>query len=271
MSYNAMVNLSPVAAREIVHLLILRELAGIRKGSGITVKGGVNLRLFFGSVRYSEDMDLDGTEQASEAIRSWLKGMFENTAFTRRLQGLGIRELDPGEGPNKDTETTFRYKFGVIVAGGIRYPTKVEVSFRGRHAADKAVLEVPAPDIPRSYGLDVFEVRHYMRESAVRQKLDALGGRREAQARDVFDLHVLVPDPVPEKLVALLAKQLDTARLKEAQARALTVTYAEYEGQVFEFLGDEARSRYGSEDAWDEMRLRAEALIGRVLEAQERK
>lgn len=140
-----MPSLSPVAARQIVHLLILRNLAGIRRGTGITVKGGVNLRTFFGSVRYSEDMDLDGTEQASDAIRGWLKGMFENTGFTRRLQGFGIRELDPGEGLNKDTETTFRYKFGVVVGGGIRYPTKVEVSFRDRHTADKRPLSHRRP------------------------------------------------------------------------------------------------------------------------------
>jgi len=264
-----MPTISPVAAREIVHLLILQELAGIRRGTGVTVKGGVNLRLFFGSVRYSQDMDLNGTEQASEAIRRWIKDMFENTAFARRLQRFGIRELDPGEGPNKDTETTFRYKFGVIVAGGIRYPTKVEVSFRDHRDTDKAVVEAPTPDILRTYAMDVFKVRHYVREAAIRQKIDALGGRREAQARDVFDLHVLVPDPVPDKLVALLARELRTDTLKEARARALTVTYAEYEGQVFEFLGDEARLPHGSEDAWDEMRLQAEALIGRVLAAQE--
>jgi len=265
-----MPTISPVAAREIVHLLILRELAGIRRGTGITVKGGVNLRLFFGSVRYSEDMDLDGTDQASEAIRRWLKDMFENTDFARRLRGFGIRELDPGEGPNKDTETTYRYKFGVIVAGGIRYPTKVEVSFRDRHAADKTALETPTSDILRTYAIDAFEARHYVKEAAIRQKVDALGGRREAQARDVFDLHLLVPHPAPAKLVAFLAKQLRSDRLREAQARALAVTYAEYEGQMFEFLSDEARAHYGSETSWDETRLRVEAFIGRVLTVQER-
>ena len=265
-----MPSLSPVAVREIVHLLILRELAGIRRGTGITVKGGVNLRLFFGSVRYSEDMDLDGTEQASGAIRGWLKGMFENADFTRRLQGLGIRELDPGEGPNKDTETTFRYKFGVVVGGGIRYPTKVEVSFRDRHPADKAAPESPAADILQTYGIDVFDVRHYVKEAAVRQKLAALAGRREAQARDVFDLNMLVPDPTPDKLVAFVAKALASNRLKEAHARALAITYAEYEGQVFEFLGDDARSQYGTQRAWDHMRLRVAELIENVLKNQER-
>ncbi|MBI4502876.1 MAG: nucleotidyl transferase AbiEii/AbiGii toxin family protein [Gemmatimonadetes bacterium] len=263
--------LSPVTARELVHLLILRELAGVSRGSSVTVKGGVNLRLFFGSVRYSEDMDLDGTAQASAAIRNNLKGMFGNREFTRNLQIFGIRGLDPGEGPNKDTETTFRYKFGVTVGGGIRYPTKVEVSFRKRHVADRAVLETPEPGILGTYGLDVFELRHYVREAAVRQKLDALGGRREAQARDVFDLHVLVPDPPPDRLVEFLAEALGRSRLEEAHGRALAITYREYEGQVFEFLGEEARSRYGGEGAWDEMRLRAAALIENVSKLQERR
>jgi hypothetical protein len=40
---------------------------------------------------------------------------------------------------------------------------------------------------------------------------------------------------------------------------------------VFEFLGEETRSRYGTQGAWDEMRLRAAALIENVLKKQERK
>ena len=261
--------ISPVAARELVHLLILRELIGLREGSGVTVKGGVNLRLFFGSVRYSEDMDLDGTAQASAAIRNFLKGMFEDREFSRRLKTFGIRGLDPGEGPNKDTETTFRYKFAVMVSGGIQYPTKVEVSFRKRHAADRAVIEAPAPEILAGYGLEAFQVRHYAREAAIRQKLQALGGRREVQARDVFDLDVLVPDPPTGALIEFLAEELQHELLKEAQQRSLTITYQEYEGQVFEFLGKEAQARYGGEAAWDEMRLQVAALIEALLQRQE--
>jgi len=263
--------LSPVAAREVVHLLILRALRGIRRGSGITVKGGVNLRLFFGSVRYSEDMDLDGTAQARDAVRATISGMFEDRAFTQRLRRFGIRELDPGEGPNKDTETTFRYKFGVLAGGGVRYSTKVEVSFRERHKADRAVNEAPAAEILRAYDMAPLEVRHYVREAAVRQQLDALGGRREAQARDVFDLNMLAPDPAPGSLVRFLAKEIPAARLKEAHGRALAISYAEYEGQVFAFLGDDAQHGYATEDAWDEMRLGAAALIENVLAFQERK
>ena len=261
---------SPVGARELFHLLILREIAGVRRGGGVTAKGGVNLRLFFGSARYSEDMDLDGTVQGSAAIRNRLKGLFDDREFTRRLQRYGIRGLDPGEGPNKDTETTFRYKFGVIVGGDIRYPTKVEVSFRKRHAADRTVLETPGSGILDAYGIDAFEVHHYVRDAAVRQKIEALGGRREPQARDVFDIHVLVPDPPPEALLGFLAKALRRGRLEEAHARALAISYNEFRGQVFEFLGEEARSKYATERMWDETRLRVTALIEGVLKRQER-
>lgn len=198
-----------------------------------------------------------------------MKGLSEDREFTRRLQRFGIRGLDPGEGPNKDTETTFRYKFGVIVGGGVRYPTKVEVSFRKRHAADRAVLEAPDPGILKTYGLDALEIRHYARDAAVRQKIDALGGRREAQARDVFDLHVLVPNAGAEALLEFLAKGLHHDRLKEAHDRALAISYSEYAGQVFEFLGTEARARYGTESIWDELRLRVAVLIEDVLRRQE--
>ena len=117
-------SLSPVAARELVHLLILQQVVDMRAGGGVTVKGGVNLRLFFGSVRYSEDMDLDGTEEASAAIRSCLKGVFEDRQFTERLQRHGVRGLDPGEGPNKDTETTFRNCWGLQIASHFRRSMK---------------------------------------------------------------------------------------------------------------------------------------------------
>ncbi len=136
-------------------------------------------------------------------------------------------------------------------------------------AADRAVVEAPDPGILKTYGLVALEVRHYVREAAVRQKIEALGGRREVQARDVFDLHVLMPDNLSEQLLDFLAKALPRERLQEGYDRALGISYREYEGQVFEFLAEEARSHYGTESAWDEIRLRAAGLIENVLQRQE--
>lgn len=260
--------LSAVAAREAVHLLILQELAKVKKGAAVVLKGGVNLRLFFNSIRYSEDMDLDGVPECADAIRSCITGVFDDHGFTRKLRGIGIRELDRGEGPNKDTETTFRYKFGVVMKGGIHHPTKVEVSFRDPYAGDKSVVSVPATRLVADYGIDAVPVRSYRRDAAVRQKIDALGGRMEAQARDVFDLSFLVSGGTDEALLTFLARGLSPGRLKEALERAYTITVEEYEGKVLEFLDDKARVRFGTEDAWAEVQLKAAELIETVLKRQ---
>jgi Nucleotidyl transferase AbiEii toxin, Type IV TA system len=253
--------LTPASSRELVHLLILQELADVRRGGGVIVKGGVNLRLFFDSLRYSEDMDLDGNADGSAEIRTRIERLFDDPAFTRRLQALGIRGLDPGQGPNKDTDTTFRYKFGVIGGGGVRYPTKVEVSFREHHDADEVLAEPPPQAILDAFGLQSFEVRHYALNAAVRQKIEALAGRREAQARDVFDLCVLVPGTPDRALVDSLAGNLPVNHLEAAHDRALGISFEEYRGQVIEFLGDAERVSQGTEGSWDDMRLRAAALI----------
>ena len=77
------------------------------------------------------------------------------------------------------------------------------------------------------------------------------------------------PDAPTDALLGFLAKALRRDRLEEAYARALAISYKEYEGQVFEFLDEEARPRYGTESAWDEMRLRVASLIESVLKRQD--
>lgn len=262
--------ISSVAAREVVHVLVMERLGDVRNGDTVTVKGGVNLRMFFNSVRYSEDIDLDGDPDASKAIRGCIKGIFSDRVLLRRLQRMGIRGLDPGEGANKDTTTTFRYKFGVVLPGDVRHPTKVEVSFRDTYAGDRAVTDMLDEGVVTRYGLDPVPVRHYVRDAAIRQKIDALGGRREAQARDVFDLHVLGAENADPPLIGFLRGGLSTIRLNDALKRSLDITFAEYEGQVLEFLDDDARARYGSESAWDEIRLEVARLIEEVAKGQEK-
>ena len=150
--------------------------------------------------------------------------------------------------------------------GDVRYPTKVEVSFRAHHPADEVVAETPARTILQVYGLHDFEVRHYTIDAAVRQKIQALAGRREAQARDVFDLCVLVPRAPAGPLLDFLAETVPSDHLEEAHTRALTISYDEYRGQVIEFLDESERASRGTEGAWDEMRLRAAVLIEATLE-----
>jgi hypothetical protein len=55
---------------ELFHLLFLRQLASGEDRSLIALKGGCNLRFFFGSIRYSEDMDLDVWTMARETLKN---------------------------------------------------------------------------------------------------------------------------------------------------------------------------------------------------------
>lgn len=261
-------NLSPVQVREAVHLLLLAELAKASGGKGVTVKGGVNLRLFFQSARYSEDIDLDGDRADSRQIREVITEAISEHGLARELRRIGISELDPGEGVNKDSPTTLRYKFGVVVSS-VTYPTKIEVSFRDRYAGDDAIAEVPDEDVTEPYGLAPVRVQHYVREAAIRQKIEALGGRSHVQARDVFDLAVLIPDSPHLDLLDFLAGGLDPALVELAKARSLEISFEAYKGQVLEFVDEAALSRYGSADVWDEICLRVNGLIEQVRERQE--
>jgi len=50
---------SPLALREGFHVVLLSALAERLQGRDWVLKGGTNLRLYFGSIRFSEDIDLD--------------------------------------------------------------------------------------------------------------------------------------------------------------------------------------------------------------------
>lgn len=90
--------MSGTQAREAVHLLLLRELQKVKEARAVILKGGVNLRLFHGSPRYSEDIDLDGESDPRLAIRSTIRGIFGDREFARSLTRLGLRGVDPKEG-----------------------------------------------------------------------------------------------------------------------------------------------------------------------------
>ena len=260
--------ISAASAREAVHVFLLKRLEGLSEPGKIVVKGGVNLRLFFGSVRYSEDIDLDGDPSASVAIKDVICGMFEDRATIRELRKLGIRGLDPGEGPNKDTETTYRHKFGVLTGGGVRYPTKVEVSFRPRYDGDEILTSEPSPDVVRPYLGENFSLvlSHYGRGAAVRQKVLALAGRQFVQARDVYDLNVLAPSGQAAEAVGSLAHEVDDEILQRAHDRTLEISYDEYRGQVVEFLPGGVRADHKLDVVWDEMRLNVASLLEAAID-----
>lgn len=65
-------------AREAFHTLVLSHLRERVPLSQWRVKGGANLRLFFKSVRYSEDMDLDAEPKARLALKGTIRNFLRD-------------------------------------------------------------------------------------------------------------------------------------------------------------------------------------------------
>ncbi len=71
------------------------------------LKGGVNLRFFFNSPRYSEDMDLDVVAGNVTTWRRMATRYCGTDAFIRNLRTYGIEDIDIND-PEKSQKPTLK-------------------------------------------------------------------------------------------------------------------------------------------------------------------
>ena len=81
----------------------------------------------------------------------------------------------------------------------------------------------------RPYGLPRFLATHYAAHAAITQKVHALAGRTEPQARDVFDPSLLL---AREDAAGLTLPQAERAWVPDAVDRALSVSFDDYVSEV---------------------------------------
>jgi hypothetical protein len=90
---------------EMFHLVFLRALVARGEDKGFfTLKGGTNLRFFFRSVRYSEDIDIDVAIVAKDTLRRKVDRLLASPAIASPLRSQGV-EIVETSAP-KQTETT---------------------------------------------------------------------------------------------------------------------------------------------------------------------
>jgi len=251
----------PIQYVECFHLVLLRLLEARVDRASWVVKGGVNLRAWFGSRRYSEDLDVDVLRGQPHSLRSRVDDLLASRPFAELLgtQGLTlIRSTKP-----KQTDTTQRWKFEVR-ADGLSVPLRTRVEFSRRGSGDEDyVLEAVRSEVLRPYGMPAPTVNHYAAPSAIRQKIHALGARKATQARDVWDLDHLLrttgadPRPLPPAVRHALPEAID---------RAVSLPFEVFRAQVVPFLAPEDQDVYGTRDSWDRMR---ELVADRLLELAE--
>lgn len=246
---------SPLQAVELFHLVFLANVGSKLDRKLYAVKGGCNLRFFFGSPRFSEDLDLDVVTVQKNTLKNKIDRLLDARSLALQLAAKGIDIA--GWSTPKQTETTQRWKVQLAAGNGAReLHTKIEFSRRG-FAGDVA-YEPVAPPLVRAYDLPPVSCSHYTREAAFWQKASALADRTETQARDVFDLDLLLrggavptepPNNVRRKLVA-------------AATKALAVTFDQFAGQVLAYLPEVEQAAYDPQ-VWEAAALRvAEALQG---------
>ena len=243
--------------REVFHFLFLERLLRIADPRVFVLKGGINLRFFFGSPRYSEDMDLDVLAGAVGTLRQNGYRILRDPAFAKVLATYGIAELRLGDpAREKHTATTQRFRARLVNTAGESYPTKVE--FSRRVPSGESVLETIDPSLAGAYRRLSFPCRRYSASAACQQKLLALANRRQVQARDAFDLYLLW---LGGHVKPGAAGALTPAERERATDTVLGFTYADYAGQVLEYLEPAERQRFAGEALWGEVVERAFALV----------
>lgn len=244
--------LSDVQAIELFHVAFLDVLPKRVDRRRYVVKGGANLRYFFGSLRYSEDLDLDLTGEPSWRLREKVDAILAGGPLPLLLRGAGLVITEAN--PHKQTDTTQRWKLAIEHRAGAVH-TKVEFSNRNgddRHRLDAIPSRIVAP-----YALRAPTVQHYVDDAPSEQKVAALAGRPETQARDVFDLDLLL------RRWPRSVESVDSELRGRAAAIALELPYEAFRDQVLPFLEEGARELYEGEEAWQAMQLFvAETLEG---------
>lgn len=238
---------------EFFHLAFLEVLAKRLDPTRYILKGGANLRYFFGSPRYSEDIDLDLRRPLPSDLTTKVGGILSSSPLSLLLR-LAALEVADFSAP-KQTDTTRRWKVSLAVAGS--EPVRTKIEFSGRASEGEYRLDPLPREVVDPYALPAPSVQHYGIETAATQKVLALRGRSQTQARDVFDLDLLLRRrPLP-------AGDLDPRILDEAIERAFELPFDAYRDQVLAFLDPEVVELFDGRDAWERM----QAHVAERLEA----
>lgn len=247
---------TPLQIREVFHLEFLRWLSRKMDADRYCLKGGINLRLFFESIRYSEDMDLDIAGVRVEKVKKTVMEILASRGFSDNLKSFGIEKIVP---PNmakaKQTQTTQRFKIHLLTSAGEELFTKIEFSRRGFKGT--SVVEPVPVTVLRSYKMGPLIVPHYDVNAAFTQKIQALTQRSILQARDIFDLFLLMARCDE----AVLKQQMGKLVFKTAHDHIFQVEFPQFQDTVVAYLSDEDRKVYSASAMWDEIKLKTAHFI----------
>lgn len=233
--------MSPRLQVEAFHLMFLRQFHSLVSPSLYAIKGGCNLRFFFDSIRYSEDLDIDVQTIQKQTLENKINKILSSLTLLRLLQGYGVTKIDFTS--PKQTQTTQRWKIQLHSTTST-LPLHTKIEFSRRQGEVSGQLDDISIRICRLHRLPPSRLSHYNIQEAIAQKIIALANRSLTQARDIFDLYHLLHLETPKKLT------IDKNTLPKAQEALLSINFDDYKSQVVNFLEAEQQNTYGDKHYW---------------------
>lgn len=248
---------NPLQIREIFHLEFLRWFGEKTKSEYYALKGGMNLRFFYNSFRYSQDMDLNAHIIRVDVLQDKVMQVLESSSFQDNLKPFGIDDIIPPDITKaKQTETTQRFKVHLITANKEDLFTKIE--FSPRRFKNNIKIETVSNAILREYKITPLLVPHYDIISTVSQKLKALSARTIIQPRDIFDLYILSTQFEPSERKKI---KLSKAKINQAYENIFKISFEQFKDTVIAYLPKKDQRVYNSRDLWDEIKLKTSHFI----------
>ncbi|MGH2373449.1 MAG: nucleotidyl transferase AbiEii/AbiGii toxin family protein [bacterium] len=239
---------------EFFHLALLEVLQIRLDQACYVVNGGASLRYFYGSPRYSEDIDFDAIGIARWKLEPKVDSVLVSRplALTLRTKGLAISEV----AKPKQTSTTQRWKLALRLAGQSE-PIRTRIEFSHRAADTRYQLDQVALEIVEPYALRPPTVNRYLPPAMIEQEIEALAERSETQARDVFDLDLLLRQwPTAVTSDSGLVRRLDPAI-----ERVHALPFENYESLVIRFLDPGVAELYNRPEHWKQMQNRVAGAL----------
>lgn len=241
--------MNPKQAVELFHLLFLNFLGQKLDKKLYALKGGCNMRFYLKSIRYSEDIDIDIKTISKDTLKNKIEQILESSSFKNVLKTRQLEILDWSD--PKQTETTQRWKVALKTPRStLATPTRIE--FSRRKVVDEETLFEPIDaNILRLHSLPMIMATHYSINSMFEQKILALALRNQVQARDVFDLYLLIT--TQNNLVCHNKETI--VHIPQAIAQAFSISFMDFKGQVVAYLPEDFIAQYDDKDVWDNIVL----------------
>ncbi len=257
--------LTHLQQREIFHLMFLRHFCPKVKTNTLALKGGSNLRFFFNSPRYSEDMDLDIKDIETFQLKDLVMTLLESSSLALALRPFQIEKIVP---PNiqaaKQTDTTQRFKVHLITSASQDLFTKIE--FSKRRLGNDVIVERVRDEVLAPYKLHPLQIPHYPAQAAFAQKIKALAERSETQARDIFDLFLL--STFIDKNTLAQNKILSHDLCRKAQDNIFKISFDVFRDTVIDYLNEDEKSVYQTASRWEELQLNVSQIIESIFGTQ---